>query len=54
MEQLRLKQLKKGLLRVVYKGEVPKGGAAEVEAVEDGAPEDSSLGWSSKRVEQLR
>jgi hypothetical protein len=33
-----------GLLRLVHQGGVPKGGAAEVEAVKYGAPEVSSLG----------
>ncbi len=43
-----MKQLRMGLLRLVHSAVVPKGGAAEVEAVESGAPEVSSLGWSTK------
>jgi hypothetical protein len=50
VEQLRLKQLKVGLLRLVHQGRVPKDTcrAAKVEAVKYGTSEVSSLGLSAK------
>ncbi len=48
MEQLRVEELSMGLLRLVHKGGIPKGGAVEVEQLRVWLLKNGSLGWGAK------